>query len=311
MNNGVASDVLLKAVHVDSAGDGLPDFWKTKGIDLLGDGSDLFKLSNPSSKDPLSPHQKYLLLTIAQMSCGSGICPPFNMSLSPAAVEQMAHVFEGHHITVLTEFHTLPPADYAQCLRVSSDTAATGAGCNNGVTTMDRLESEGLFTAKAQRDDPVLNAEKRLAFRFVASADQPIIGNAATTNGGVTPTAEDAADTNCTTVQAASVTTGPACYWWGSERLALTLGRWTGASVPVQAGDLMHELGHSLGLHHGGTDDANCKPNYQSVMNYNYIFPSTPICTRTLSEPRTARFSTTAMEPTRRSHRTVHTSRRL
>lgn len=34
-------------------------------------------------------------------------------------------------------------------------------------------------------------------------------------------------------------------------------------------GTLMHELGHNLNLDHGGTDAANCKPNYLSVMNYN------------------------------------------
>ncbi|GII59108.1 hypothetical protein Pth03_74970 [Planotetraspora thailandica] len=31
---------------------------------------------------------------------------------------------------------------------------------------------------------------------------------------------------------------------------------------------LMHELGHNLGLHHGGNETHNCKPNYVSVMNY-------------------------------------------
>jgi hypothetical protein len=45
-----------------------------------------------------------------------------------------------------------------------------------------------------------------------------------------------------------------------------------------QGGTIMHELGHSLGLLHGGryyrdasgmpTSGANCKPNYQSVMSY-------------------------------------------
>lgn len=37
---------------------------------------------------------------------------------------------------------------------------------------------------------------------------------------------------------------------------------------------IAHELGHNLGLHHGGgTDDpTNYKPNYNSVMNYNYQF---------------------------------------
>ncbi len=37
----------------------------------------------------------------------------------------------------------------------------------------------------------------------------------------------------------------------------------------MQAGTFMHELGHSLGLYHGGDDKfINCKPNYLSVMNY-------------------------------------------
>ena len=35
-----------------------------------------------------------------------------------------------------------------------------------------------------------------------------------------------------------------------------------------QAGTFMHELGHNLGLRHGGTDGINYKPNYLSVMNY-------------------------------------------
>ncbi|HEY1248527.1 MAG TPA: hypothetical protein VGE97_06045, partial [Nitrososphaera sp.] len=51
-------------------------------------------------------------------------------------------------------------------------------------------------------------------------------------------------------------------------------------SIAQQAGTFMHELGHNLGLHHGGaatikvgsrtTADfkMNCKPNYFSVMNY-------------------------------------------
>ena len=56
----------------------------------------------------------------------------------------------------------------------------------------------------------------------------------------------------------------------------------TGASAisnDQQAGTIMHELGHNIGLHHGGAATAkigrttadfnmNCKPNYLSVMNY-------------------------------------------
>lgn len=35
-----------------------------------------------------------------------------------------------------------------------------------------------------------------------------------------------------------------------------------------QCGTFMHELGHNLGLNHGGADDIGYKPNYLSVMNY-------------------------------------------
>ncbi len=44
---------------------------------------------------------------------------------------------------------------------------------------------------------------------------------------------------------------------------------WSVGSVDEQAGAFMHELGHTLGLRHGGgTDLPPYKPNYLSVMNY-------------------------------------------
>jgi len=42
------------------------------------------------------------------------------------------------------------------------------------------------------------------------------------------------------------------------------------ATPIAEAGSFMHELGHNLGLHHGGDDEVNRKPNYLSIMNYRF-----------------------------------------
>ena len=50
----------------------------------------------------------------------------------------------------------------------------------------------------------------------------------------------------------------------------VTLGGWNtpGGTDWQKLGTFIHELGHCLGLTHGGVDHANYKPNYLSVMNY-------------------------------------------
>ena len=55
-----------------------------------------------------------------------------------------------------------------------------------------------------------------------------------------------------------------------TQGLAVGVGRADNqvGTVRDQSGTLMHELGHSLGLEHGGRDDINNTPNYLSVMNY-------------------------------------------
>ena len=58
----------------------------------------------------------------------------------------------------------------------------------------------------------------------------------------------------------------------GASDLIVSLGSFTNSvgTDNEQAGTLMHELGHNLGLRHGGGDDTNFKSNYLSIMSYGF-----------------------------------------
>jgi len=61
-----------------------------------------------------------------------------------------------------------------------------------------------------------------------------------------------------------------AAFRRGASDFIVSLGSWSGqvGTVSQQAGTFMHELGHNLGLRHGGDDHANFEPNFLSIMNY-------------------------------------------
>lgn len=52
--------------------------------------------------------------------------------------------------------------------------------------------------------------------------------------------------------------------------------RYINFRINTQASTIMHELGHTLGLRHGGDVDDHRKPNYYSIMNYLYQLNGLP-----------------------------------
>jgi hypothetical protein len=64
----------------------------------------------------------------------------------------------------------------------------------------------------------------------------------------------------------------------GADSFVVTLGRWADhGSSDAKVGTFIHELGHNLGLGHGGNDlITNYKPNYTSVMNYFFQVSGVP-----------------------------------
>lgn len=59
------------------------------------------------------------------------------------------------------------------------------------------------------------------------------------------------------------------------DDFVVTMGQWTIGDDDFIGNTLMHELGHNLNLRHGGDEDRNFKPNYNSIMNYWYQFCGT------------------------------------
>ncbi|MFF1818760.1 M66 family metalloprotease [Kribbella sp. NPDC058245] len=79
----------------------------------------------------------------------------------------------------------------------------------------------------------------------------------------------DSYDNNCSSGQAFNipndtfiVTVGQRCNWNATDN--------------TNVGTFIHELGHNLGLKHGGSDNGNYKPNYLSVMNYFFQLGGVP-----------------------------------
>lgn len=72
------------------------------------------------------------------------------------------------------------------------------------------------------------------------------------------------------------VSIGSSGVAWTESDFIITLGTWTpaGGTPDEQAGTFMHELGHTLGLGHGGDSGVNFKPNYHSIMNYTWQLPN-------------------------------------
>lgn len=128
------------------------------------------------------------------------------------------------------------------------------------------------FGTAAERADPNsanLLAAKRMAFHYAVFAhDQP------PPNQGSSGVAQLPGMDSLVTLGAPHWAIDPATNHSAGTR-------------SQQAGTFMHELGHNLGLGHGGNDGTNCKTNYFSVVNYLFQFPDW-IANRPLDYSRSA-----------------------
>ncbi len=232
----------------DADGDGLLDDWETNGLDADGDGTIDVNLpafgANPNHKD-----------VFVELDWRPGFEP------RRAEVRKWKDAFAASPI----DAGGVPNPDGLPGINLHVD---TGALTENGLLVGDNLgggnalsadfpvcslsnDTGAFYPAKAANFDA---ARRSLVFRYGITSTQccefgPSRG---------TPCFIDA--------QCPSALCQPA--GGQAEIGGNDLVVWNTA---FQGSSLMHELGHTLNLHHGGDVDDNCKPNYLSVMNYDHF----------------------------------------
>jgi hypothetical protein len=228
---------------LDSDGDGILDAWETEnwGIDVNSDGKidlDLYaKGARPDHKDIFVE-----IDAMAGMAPASGTLDPVIYSFDTAP-DRFIHNPDGTpgiklHCLPLDEISLTPVAwpvswwDYFAAVK----SAHFG-------TREEQADSNARFILEA----------KKLVYRYCIYA----FTHDTSLSSGI---AENTAGNS---------------IGLGGNDFMVTLGNGFGAPGGTEedkAGTFMHELGHTLGLRHGGADTVNYKPNYISIMNYSWQF---------------------------------------
>jgi hypothetical protein len=227
----------------DDDGDALCDDWETNGLDADGDGTidvDLPAMgADPRHKD-----------VFVEIDAIQGFRP------RQEAIDRVVKAFDsapvanehggfGIHLHVDNGAASPLGPDPASGVWGSASHAETLAN-----TSLGQLDANDDYSWESNFD-PIKRAHfdeaRSRIFHYVVAGGPPL----AAKNGHVLGQSRG------------GLADGGASDFWTALRLD--------APMELQATTFMHELGHNLGLGHGGQDHLQKKPNYLSVMNY--LFP--------------------------------------
>jgi hypothetical protein len=251
---------------VDTDGDGLLDIWETEGLTVSVNGVDVFLDLPAMGADPM---RKDIFVEIDYM-VKPGYCIPFTKVCflghshqpKPEAIAKIVEAFANApvlnpdgsmginlHVDYGPEsiMNPLTGELWGSLSEANSLLPIKELGSSCGDNCYDWSDFDVIKLANfSQARAPV--------FRYVVFAHQ--LG-----------------DYNCTSGISRGAPGSDLIVSLGGWGIAGSGGCLPGSEIGVgtvnqQAGTFMHELGHNLGLRHGGENDDNYKPNYLSIMNY-------------------------------------------
>ncbi|KAA1425011.1 choice-of-anchor D domain-containing protein [Mumia zhuanghuii] len=254
---------------LDDDGDAICDSWETSGIDYDGDRVvDLPLNAAPYGADPTKPD---VYVDVDYMEGALHSDRPSTHALGRVV---KAYEFAPNNGIAL---HLSPGAAGRadDAVEHSGDILVMGRGSGDDDDYWDLKDGtpgdlcDGAFGTKADRTGPRCHAvlgAKRLIYRYALFThrfdESPRTSGVSDLGGQDVLVSIGSWDDDDVVSVGGTLSRCVTLEWCKSE---------------VEAGTFMHELGHALGLDHGGGDDVQNKPNYLSVMNYTFqLLGSTP-----------------------------------
>lgn len=219
---------------VDSDGDGIPDTAKVFGGTYSG--IDLYSMG-------ARPGQRDLFIQVDYMdSTDPGITP------QQQALNNVVTAFRAHNIAVHFDAGNL----YAPGFDPANFNLSGAVSNKRPLQPCATVYSDNLCTDVYTIKSTAFDYRRKAMFRYLLMANSQNLDGSSGSSGVAELLGPD---------------------------FVVSLGGWhlntsntanTNMLINYQAATIMHELGHTLGLQHGGDETTNYKPNYHSVMNYLY-----------------------------------------